>query len=140
MKKRRPPRLPLSFGGGWLTWFALIFATSLTLNEALGAPSTMPPFTTYRYSQDDLGATYSPQATTMKLWAPTAGKVDLALFDDAITATSSLTPMTRDADGIWSVTINGNLDGKYYLYQVALQALKGSQPKVVQVNDPYARG
>ena len=98
------------------------------------------PFTTYRYPQDDLGATYSPQATTMKLWAPTAGKVDLVLFDDATTAASSLTLMTRDTNGIWSVTINGNLNGKYYLYQIALPGLKGGQTKVVQVNDPYARG
>ncbi len=139
MKKRRPPRRPFVFCG-LLAWIVFIFTTGLTANEALSAPSTMSPFTMYRYSQDDLGATYSPQSTTMKLWAPTAGKVDLVLFDDDAGAPSSATPMTRDTNGIWSATINGNLDGKYYLYQVALPGLKGGQTKVVQVNDPYARG
>ena len=95
MKKRRPLRLPLGFCGGWLARIIFVFATSLTLNEALGAPSMTSPFTTYRYPQDDLGATYNPQAATMKLWAPTAGKVDLALFDDAATAASSLTFVRR---------------------------------------------
>ncbi len=94
----------------------------------------------YRYPQNDLGATYSPRATTLKLWAPTADKVEVALFAEAAGASFSLIPMTRDRDGIWSVTIPGNLDGKYYLYQVALPGTNGGQPTVVQVNDPYARG
>lgn len=76
----------------------------------------------------------------MKLWAPTAKSVGVALFDDPTNTAFSLTPMTCDSDGVWSTTIAGNLDGKYYLYSIALPGLKGGQPTVVQVNDPYARG
>lgn len=94
----------------------------------------------YRYSKDDLGAVYSPQATTMKLWAPTAGSFSIALFDDASSPAFTSIPMTRDSNGIWSATVNGDLDGKYYLYQVALPGLGAKPPRIFQVNDPYARG
>ncbi len=94
----------------------------------------------YRYPNEDLGAVCSPQATTIKLWAPTATAVSVAVFDDATAPDFSLMPMSRDGSGIWSLTIPGNLDGKYYLYHVALPGPKGGPPIVVQVNDPYARG
>ena len=95
---------------------------------------------TYRYPQDDLGATYAPAFTTLKLWAPTARKVEVVLFAEAGSTSFSSNQMTCDSHGIWSITIPGNLDGKYYLYQIALPGSEGSQPTVVQVNDPYARG
>ena len=95
---------------------------------------------TYRYPQDDLGAVFSPQATTMKLWAPTAKRVSVALFEEATHPAIASTPMACDSNGIWSVTFPGNLDGKYYLYQVALPGVHGSQPTIFPVNDPYARG
>ena len=76
----------------------------------------------------------------MKLWAPTATNVSVVLFEDATSPSISLTPMTCDTNGIWSVTINGDLAGKYYLYQIALPGVNGRAPAVVQVNDPYARG
>ena len=94
----------------------------------------------YRYPQNDLGAVYSPQATTMKLWSPTAKTVTVVLFDDAASPSSTSIPMECDNNGIWSATINGNLDGKYYLYHVALPGVGGTEPIVFNVNDPYARG
>ncbi|HXC99199.1 MAG TPA: type I pullulanase [Verrucomicrobiae bacterium] len=109
-------------------------------NEAFGAPAVEPGVMAYRYPQDDLGAVYSPTATTIKLWAPTASNVGVEQFADAATTVSSLIPMTRDSNGVWSATLNGDLDGNYYLYQIALPGPDGSQPRVVQVNDPYARG
>jgi len=123
-----------------VAWCMVVFASNLTAIEAPISASEKPSLIMYRYPKDDLGATYGPQATTMKLWAPTAKSVGIALFDDAVIPTSSLTPMTCDRNGIWSATITGNLAGKYYLYQVTLPGLTNSQPIVVQVNDPYARG
>lgn len=117
-----------------------MITTNLAANESIFSPSVASNLLTYRYPLDDLGAVYGPQATTIKLWAPTALNVGVTLFDNANNTNFSLKPMTRDSHGIWSVTILGNLDGKYYLYQIALPGLKGSQPAFVQVNDPYARG
>jgi pullulanase len=139
MKHRRLLRLLYGFCFA-IAVPAFISATIVTANEASGLPFINSNLNLYRYSRDDLGATYGPQATSLKLWAPMASKVEVALFEDAATALFALTPMTRDSDGIWSATIPGNLDGKYYLYQVALPVSKGGEPGVVQVNDPYARG
>ncbi|HTQ52674.1 MAG TPA: hypothetical protein VMJ12_18340, partial [Candidatus Acidoferrales bacterium] len=95
---------------------------------------------TYLYPHDDLGAVYRPQATTLKLWAPTATNVQVMLFDDATNPSPALQPMVRDSKGIWSAALNGDLAGKYYLYQVALPGGNGRAPVVAQVNDPYAHG
>ena len=113
---------------------------NLTADDAFHLPLAKSNLMTYRYPKDDLGAVYRPQATTMKLWTPMAASVSVALFEDATNPSVSLTPMTCDSKGLWSVTINGDLAGKYYLYQIALPGADGRVPAVVQVNDPYARG
>jgi pullulanase len=113
---------------------------NLTADNDLKMPQVKSGFLAYRHPSDDLGAVYYPQATTIKLWAPTALNVQLALYADATAPGFSLQPMARASNGIWSVTMEGDLAGKYYLYQVTLPGLPGGQPTVVLVNDPYAHG
>jgi pullulanase len=139
MKDRRPLHLPDAFCFS-LAWVVFILAMHLTADHAFNLPQTKPGLFTYRHPYDDLGAVYKLQATTMKLWAPAARSVSVALFDDALDPNFSLKPMACDSNGVWSVIINGDLAGKYYLYRVALPGLNGGQPVVVTVNDPYARG
>jgi hypothetical protein len=48
----------------------------LILNPVVRAQNDMTPghsITSYVYAGDDLGAVYRPVATSVKLWAPTAG-------------------------------------------------------------------
>jgi pullulanase len=94
------------------------------------------------YTGDDLG--YTASSNTFKVWAPTAQKVDVALYDDAGVysgakvsdhETANLTPMTKDgASGVWSATVNGALAGKYYMYR-----LEFADGKVNYGVDPYAK-
>ncbi len=91
------------------------------------------------YAGDDLGAVYRPPATAVKLWAPTAKQVRLLLFNDATSESYQIVPMARDRDGIWSAVLNGDQDGKYYLYEIT-QLNGAGKPVVYRVNDPYARG
>ena len=105
-----------------------------------GAPQGPAGLDEYVYPQDDLGAVYSPQATTVKLWAPTAKAVTIELFADATNATFGLIPMTRDKEGIWSAKLAGDRDGTYYLYEITHQEAGVDKPTIYQVNDPYARG
>jgi pullulanase len=88
----------------------------------------------YAYAGDDLGVTYRPQQSVFKLWAPTAQTVSIMLFDSAAAEGSRSIPMQSDANGIWSATVGGNLDGKYYLYEIQREG------GTVRVIDPYARG
>jgi hypothetical protein len=93
----------------------------------------------YVYPQDDLGAVYTPQATTFKLWAPTADAVSIILFPDATSASSFSLPMSCETGGVWSARIDGDQEGKYYLYEITFGS-RAKKPTLYHVNDPYARG
>ena len=94
----------------------------------------------YVYPGDDLGAVYGTNATTIKLWAPTAKCVSVALFADAASDISCSIPMSCDKDGIWSATLKGDMDGKYYLYDITQACAEGEKKTTVHVVDPYSRG
>ncbi|HOQ24772.1 MAG TPA: type I pullulanase [Bacillota bacterium] len=86
------------------------------------------------YGDDDLGATYSPAATTFKLWSPTANAVEVHIFNDPEETVSITQAMTKDpATGVWSTTVSGNLKNKFYQYKVT----HGTRSKMVL--DPYAK-
>jgi len=115
----------------------------LILNPAARAQNHMIPSDfnpSYCYTNDDLGAVYQPEATSLKVWAPTAKQVRVLLFNDATTESFQTIPMTRDSGGIWSADLKGNMDGRYYLYEVTHLLEESSKPVVYRVNDPYARG
>jgi pullulanase len=112
------------------------------VNPVVEAQNDMTPdhsIASFVYAGDDLGAVYRPAATTVKLWAPTAKQVRLLLFNDATNKSFQTIPLSSDGDGVWSAALNGDQDGKYYLYEVTLPSRAG-QPVVYRVNDPYARG
>ncbi|MFZ0828929.1 MAG: type I pullulanase [Verrucomicrobiia bacterium] len=124
----------------WSVWFVTF--RLLILNPAFATPADSPEAgsSSYRYAGDDLGAVYSPQETAIKLWAPTAKAVRVLLFNDATNDAPQSVAMVRDGDGIWSAHLTGDLDGKYYLYEIIHQAAGSDPPVVYRVNDPYARG
>ena len=79
----------------------------------------------FSYQERDLGASYSPQATDFKLWAPISEKVLLHLEEQVI-------PLQRQDRGIWHTQVLGDLEGKAYYY---IHKVNG---KWVEVHDPYA--
>jgi pullulanase len=119
-------------------WF--VIASSVIWYCAHGAGGDPVRFDEYLYPKDDLGAVYSAHATTVKLWAPTAKAVSILLFANATGSASSSIPMSSDKDGIWSTTLEGDQDGKYYLYEITHQEAGVDKPTVCRVNDPHARG
>lgn len=125
--------------------FAVLGLAGVPLDSAVqvqAVQQTEASLEGYLYPSNDLGATYSPTATTLKLWAPTAKAVSVLLFPDARAATteSRSLPLTSDKYGVWSVSIDGDQDGKYYLYEITHQAPGAAKATVYRVNDPYARG
>ena len=125
----------LSLGLAGLSW--LIF------NPVARAQNDMMPGdfnASYGYTNDDLGTVYHPEVTSAKLWAPSAKQVRLLLFDDATNEAFQIIPLSRDPDGIWSAELKGDMDGKYYLYEVTHLPAGPARPAVYRVNDPYARG
>jgi len=96
----------------------------------------------YCYPDDDLGATYGREMTTLKVWAPGAESVKVILFDDPTNDSVSSFPMTRidDGQGIWLAKLMGDFDGKYYQYEIRHPPPENGLARIVRVNDPYAQG
>ncbi|MCF7919078.1 MAG: type I pullulanase [Candidatus Cloacimonetes bacterium] len=88
----------------------------------------------YYYSGDDLGFTWSMQATVFRLWSPVADKMSLLLFQDA----GSKQPyqkieMSRAEKGVWIAEVPGNWENYYYLYEITIDGATWQQI------DPYSR-
>ena len=91
----------------------------------------------YTYNGNDLGANYTSNATTFKLWAPTASMVSLNLYNNDKDPNAKLTSwhhMTYDPNtGVWTITVQGDL--KDYAYDYLVQFANG---KSNETYDPYA--
>lgn len=88
----------------------------------------------YTYEGDDLGAVYSKDKTDFRLWAPTASKVILNLFEDGLLGEAYKTvEMTSDVNGTWIASETGDLNGVYYTYTVTVN------DDTKEAVDPYAR-
>jgi hypothetical protein len=69
------------------------------------------------YYEGELGAIYSPEATTFKYWNPTATSVSLTLESKGNIPMDILMD-GDDWTGVWTVTIEGDIVGDYYYYVV----------------------
>lgn len=90
----------------------------------------------YTYTGTDLGATWSVEKTTFRLWAPTADSVQIKLYQSGNAEAKDLLEtfaMTRDIQGTWIASKTGDLNGIYYTYLVHVDG------KEKEVCDPYAR-
>ena len=93
----------------------------------------------YSYDGKDLGLTYTKEASTFKLWAPTADSVTLNIYEGGTAGTGDkvgsyeMTGGTRNEKGVWTYVLDGDWNGKYYTYTVNVAN------KVNEACDPYAR-
>lgn len=92
----------------------------------------------YTYTGDDLGATYTSESTTFRVWAPLATRVWVNLYttgDDSQEGAAKIgvSEMTADVNGTWVVTISGDLKNFYYTYSAIVNGVEK------ETIDPYAR-
>lgn len=90
----------------------------------------------YTYEGNDLGATWSKNKTTFKVWAPTAEEVKVNLYRSGTKGTNDLIEfidMTRGEQGVWTAEKTGDLNGTYYTYTAVQDG------ESVEACDPYAR-
>lgn len=82
-----------------------------------------------------LGAVYSPERTVFRLFAPTARRVVVVLYSEATGDLGReehlLFPAKR---GIWEATLEGDLDGRFYVYRLEGPDLDSTR----EVVDPSA--
>jgi pullulanase len=90
----------------------------------------------YTYTGNDLGATWTKEKTSFRLWAPTASAVHINLYEAGTAGVDDLKerlPMTADANGTWVAEKAGDLNGVYYTYSVTVDGITR------EACDPYAR-
>lgn len=90
----------------------------------------------YTYTGNDLGATYTKEKTTFRVWAPTAKAVKVFLYKSGRDGTADMegtVELKSDVNGTWVGEKEGDLAGKYYKYSVDF-----ADSSAVTC-DPYAR-
>lgn len=91
------------------------------------------------YRDVDLGATYTEDYTTFKVWSPTADDVKVCIYktgsdDEEGFNTIAVKPMTLSKSvGTWYVTLEGDFKNMYYTYKVTIDGVTN------EVVDPYAK-
>ncbi len=107
--------------------------------------SEMSALDQYKYTGNDLGANYSPSSTTFKVWAPTASDVKIKRYktgsdSESGAAVIETKAMNKNAsNGVWSVTISGDLKNTYYTYLVTAKDAVTGVEGVKETVDIYAR-
>ncbi len=90
----------------------------------------------FTYTGNDLGATWSKDKTTFKVWAPTATAVKLNLYksgDENVSDLVETIDMKSDVNGTWMVDKAGDLNKTYYTYTVNVNGTEN------EACDPYAK-
>ncbi len=90
----------------------------------------------YTYEGTDLGATWSPEETVFKIWAPTADWVQILLYatgDPKNREVLQTLPMEKGEKGVWTARASGDLNGIYYTCHARVER------ETVEVCDPYAK-
>ena len=99
-----------------------------------------------KYNYDgELGALYTSERTEFKVWSPVSKKIVLKVYDtgtpvEVNPTLGNNTPihiveMNLGDRGVYSATIEGDLEGKYYTYTV----YNGNHPNGIEIVDPYAK-
>ncbi|MBQ3060972.1 MAG: type I pullulanase [Lachnospiraceae bacterium] len=79
----------------------------------------------YAYTGDDLGCTYSKDKSIFKVWSPVASAIILNIYEDGTGDNLIETfPMEKGAKGVFEVTVNKDLVGKFYTYSVTIDNLE----------------
>lgn len=77
---------------------------------------TSQPFAD-KFYDGELGALYSREKTTFRVWSPSAESAEVLLYKDDKSECFSRMKMEKRG-GIWSVEILGDLNGIYYTYAI----------------------
>jgi len=71
------------------------------------------------YTDKELGAVYTPQKTTFRLFSPTARKAWVVLYDN-LTGDEGREELTMNdmGKGLWEAVVDGDLHGRHYMVKV----------------------
>ena len=86
------------------------------------------------YEGNDLGVTWTPEKTIVKIWAPTAKMIEFRLFKDGQSGEAfHKTQLQAVGNGVWSTVLIGDYQGKYYTLRI------NDGEWLAETPGPYAR-
>ena len=87
------------------------------------------------YQGTDLGLTYSKEKSALKVWSPNVNAMTVHIYNDGHTESKiESKTMSINSDGVWLVTLQGDMRNKYYTFQV-----KHDNSWLNEVPDPCAK-
>jgi pullulanase len=87
------------------------------------------------YNGTDLGLAYSPQQSFFRIWAPSADKAELKLYNEGTGGKVLQTiSMKKDKAGTWTASLRGDQKGRFYVFRV-----QEKNKWLNEVPDPYAK-
>lgn len=90
----------------------------------------------YTYSEENLGAAWTADKTTFRVWAPTADKVCVNLYESGSVGQEDKIESLELApgqNGVWMTEKRGDLHGIFYTYSVFMEE------EETEACDPYAK-
>lgn len=89
------------------------------------------------FSTRELGVIYSPEQTVFRVWAPTASRLTLNLYESPSGGVPNRVEMRRLDDGCWEATVVGDWKGIYYTFIAEGEDARFDRER--ELLDPYAR-
>ncbi len=99
---------------------------------------TTNEFNNTYYYDGELGAIYSKESTTFKVWSPVSSSIVLKVYKEGTdngNGPIATVEMTKGDKGVFSATLEGDYAGKYYTYTVT----NAQYPDGFEIVDPYAK-
>ncbi|WP_246845709.1 alpha-1,6-glucosidase domain-containing protein [Bdellovibrio sp. ZAP7] len=92
----------------------------------------------YAYRGNDLGVTNQGSQFQLKLWAPTAFSVRVALFASPTAMQSDAVLVPTYQNGVWTTSVPRQYQNFYYLYEVTVYQPLTDRMETSLVTDPYS--
>jgi len=118
-----------------LIW-SLIFLTEIH-SKLLDDPVYLQDESDHIYSDKKLGSFVQEGKTIFRLFAPSAEKVVVVIFEQPEQTHGNEFEMIEDENGVWETTVDGELYGSFYGYRVKNSDNPASED--ILCLDPYAK-
>lgn len=84
----------------------------------------------------DVGLTWIAGTPRLRVWAPTAQKVELLRYETSTEPPIAVQTMTEESKGFWSLTGEPSWNGQFYKYRVTAFSPANAQIETHEVTDP----
>ena len=82
------------------------------------------------YDGNDLGAVYTTNYTTFKVWSPTVEKITVVVYEDFNDELGHKYVMAKGEKGLWELKLKGDFKNKYYNYLVLNNGMERETPDI----------